>query len=94
METIGQRISTVLVEVENILWDYEIRDGAQPCYPDEAFRATTKIFLSVLMDRIWELKKREGISLDDVGGMATKAGEDFRKLIKTYTDIDTHSLYK
>ena len=31
---------------------------------------------------------------EDRENMATKCGEDLRKFIKTYTDIDTFDLYK
>jgi hypothetical protein len=43
---------------------------------------------------MWELQENESLSIEDRCNMANKVGEDIRKLVKTYTDIDTHDLYK
>ena len=50
--------------------------------------------MSVLMDKIWELQQSEKIDMKDRENMVQKAGEDVRALIKTYTNIDCHDLYK
>jgi hypothetical protein len=91
---IGQKLSPILVEIENALWEHEAYISSKPEYTIEGFRAATKIFMSVLMDKMYELNIKEGMSLEDAGNMATKAGEEIRQIIKTYTDIDTHELYK
>lgn len=44
------------------------------------------------MDKIFELQEDGNISIEDRINMIQKVGEDIRKLIKTYTDIDTHKL--
>ena len=36
----------------------------------------------------------ENIDMEDRINMANKVGEEIRKLIKTYTNIDCHELYK
>ncbi len=94
METIGQRISPILEEIENTLWEFEANRGLKPEYSTEGFRAAIKIFMSVMMDKIWELQQDEDIGLEDRLNMVQKCGEDVRALIKTYTDIDCHELYK
>jgi len=91
--TIGQKISPVLVEIEDALWEFEFYSGYKPDYTIDGFRAATKIFMSVLMDKIWELQSDEKIPMEDRMKMVEKAGNDVRNLIKTYTDIDTHKLY-
>lgn len=91
---IGKKLSNILVEIEDTLWEFEANGGLKPEYTIDGFRAGIKIFMSVLMDRIWELQQDDKIDLQDRLNMANKAGEDIRKLIKTYTDIDTHELYK
>jgi len=91
---IGEKLSPTLEEVEKLLWEYEYHVGKRPEYTMDGFRGATKIFMSVLMDKIWELQECEKISMNDRINMVQKAGEDVRKLIKTYTDIDTHKLYK
>jgi hypothetical protein len=91
---IGQQLSPILVEIEETLWEFEHRSAMKPEYTEDGFRAACKIFMSVLMDKIWELQSEEKIDMEDRIKMVEKAGADVRALIKTYTDIDTHELYK
>ena len=91
---IGQKISPILVEIEDTLWEFEANNGVKPEYTIEGVRASVKIFMSVLMDKMWDLQSNEKIDIKDREKMAEKVGQDVRKLIKTYTDIDTHDLYK
>ena len=91
---IGKTISPILVDIETALWEFELNSGIKPEYTTDGFRAGIKIFMSVLMDKIWELQQDEKITMEDRINMVQKAGEDVRKLVKTYTDIDCHELYK
>lgn len=94
MTTIGQKISPILEEIEAVLWEFETYNGSKPEYTEAGFRAATKIFMSVIMDKMWELQQSENITLQDRANMAQKAGEAVRGFVKTYTDIDTHELYR
>lgn len=91
---IGKKISPILVEIENSLWEFEENNNIKPEYTQDGFRAVVKIFMSVLMDKIWELQSDEKIDMEDRIKMVEKAGQDLRALIKTYTNIDTHDFYK
>lgn len=91
---IGEKLSPVLSEIEDTLWEYEAYNGSKPGYTIKGFRAAVKIFMSVLADKIWELQSDENIEMEDRLKIAQKCGEDVRKLVKVYTDIDTHKLYK
>ena len=91
---IGEKISPILEEIESALWEFEANSGSKPEYTIEGFRAATKIFMSVLMDKVWELQQDEKIDIKDRESMVIKLGNDVRNLIKTYTDIDTYELYK
>lgn len=91
---IGKKLSPVLIEIESTLWEFEFNSGAKPEYTDEALRAATKIFASVLMDKMYNLQTEEKIELEDKMKMAEKVGNDIRHLVKVYTNIDTHDLYK
>lgn len=93
-KSIGEKISPILCEIEDTLWEFEVNNGLKPDYTIDGFRAATKIFMSVLMDKIWELQSDEKVTMQDRINMVEKAGKDVRDLIKTYTDIDTHDLYK
>lgn len=90
---IGRQVSPILQMIENKIWKFEFSGGNKPEYTQEGFRAILKIFMSVFMDKVWELQEKEDISIEDRENMAAKAGEDLRKFIKTYTDIDTHKMY-
>jgi len=90
---IGEKISPILVEIEETLWEYEAYSGLKPCYTPEGFRAAIKIFMSALMDCMWDLQEKESIPIEDRGKMATKAGNEVRKIVKTYTNIDTRKMY-
>ena len=92
--TIGEKLSPVLVEIENTLWEFECNIGSKPSYTKEGFRAAIKIFMSVMMDKIWELQEDEKIDMEDRVKMVERWGQDVRQLVKTYIDIDTHNLYK
>ena len=91
---IGEKISPILAEIEDTLWEFEANAGIKPSYTEEGFRAAIKIFMSVMMDKIWELQEDEKISMEDRMKMVEKCGQDVRNIVKTYTDIDTHDLYK
>jgi hypothetical protein len=88
---LGEKLSPILSEIENTLLDnYETKPG----FTDEGFRASIYIFQSVLLDKMWELQEKENLSIEIREDMATKSGEAIRNIIKTFTNIDTHNLYK
>lgn len=93
MKSIGEKLSPILVEIENTLWEFEAHVGKKPEFTFEGFRAASKIFMSAMMDKIWELQTGENFAMEDRLKMVQKCGEDVRKLIKTYTDLDSLTFY-
>lgn len=91
---IGKKISPILSEIEDTLWEFEVNIGSQPQYTIDGFRAGIKIFMSVLMDKMWDLQQNETLTMEDRIKMVEKLGQEVRTIVKTYTDIDTHDLYK
>lgn len=91
---IGKDISSILVKIEILLWSHEIYEKKRPDYSIEGFRAATKIFMSVILDKMWELQEKENMSIENRKKMAEKAGNDLKNLIKVYTDIDTFKFYE
>ena len=91
---IGKSLSPILLEIEEIIIENEVNLGIKPDYSKEALRSATKIFMSVILDKMWELQKLENIDIEDSDNMAIKCGEEIRTFIKKFTDIDTHDLYK
>jgi hypothetical protein len=91
---IGKKLSPILSEIESALIEFEINVAKPPEYTDEGFRASVKIFLSVMLDKMWKLQEDEGIDIDTRANMAEKLGTEIRNIIRVYTNIDTHDLYK
>jgi hypothetical protein len=91
---IGKKLSPILSEIESALIEFEINVAKPPEYTDEGFRASVKIFLSVMLDKMWKLQEDEGIDINTRADMAEKLGTEIRNIIRVYTNIDTHSLYK
>jgi hypothetical protein len=91
---IGVKLSPILVEIEDTLWEFEANIGSKPEYTTEGFRAATKIFMSALMDKMYSMQEEDGLSMDDRGKMAETVGNELRNMVKTYTGIDTVELYK
>ena len=92
--TIGEKLSPVLVEIEQVLWENEVMYHSKPNYSIEGFRSSVKIFTSAMFDKILELQENEKMNEEDSIKMAENFGNDLRSLIKTYTNIDTHELFK
>jgi len=92
--SIGKRISPILQEIEDTLWEFEANGGVEPKFTEDGFKGGVKIFVTVLLDKMWQLQCDENMPIKDRTMMAAKLGDDIRSLIKTYTDIDMHDLYK
>ena len=92
-KTFGNQISSILLEIEGAIIDFDLNDQGKPNYTEDAFRASIKIFASVLMDKMYNLQENEEIPLEERSKMAFQAGLDLKKLVKTYTDINTHKLF-
>ncbi len=92
--SIGEDISPILKEIEDTLWEFEANVGVQPLYTEDGFRASIKIFLSAMADKMWDLQEKENMPMEDRALMGEKVGDSIRQLVKTFTDIDTHDFYK
>lgn len=90
---IGKKLSPILEEIEFALWDFEANESMKPEFTEEGLRASIKIFMSVILDKMWELQEKEGMDKDTRINMAKEVGEKVRNIVKTYTNIDSHDLY-
>lgn len=90
---IGKQLSPILAEIETALWEFEANSGQKTEYTIEGFRAATKIFMSALMDKMWELQENENLAMEDKIKMAESAGNEVRRIVKIFTNIDTRELY-
>jgi len=90
---IGKKISPILEEIEDTLWEFEYSNQGRPQYSKGGMRSSIKIFMSVIMDKMWELQEGENMDMETRCAMSQKCGEEVRELVKKYTGVDTHSLY-
>lgn len=88
IESFGKVLSPILLDVELAISDYTTQVGAKPNYDKYALRSATNIFISVLMDRVWELQEKEEMDLETRNKMAISCGEEVKRLVKVYTDIN------
>lgn len=88
-----KQIENTLLLVEDAI--VSIESNVIPNYSKECFRAVTQCFMSVAMDMMWQLQEKEPLmELEDKMNMAKAFGSELQKLIKIYTNIDTHDFYK
>lgn len=91
---IGEKLSPVLEEIENGLWDFEFDyPHIKHEYTTEGFRATCKIFMSAITDKMYENMLVKGISQQEAELEAQQLGQEVRQLVLEHTGIDTIDLY-
>jgi hypothetical protein len=90
--TIGKKLSPILAEIGLTILESQTGYEIPPNYDNISLMDASIIFQSVLLDRMWKMQEKENMPFDSRCNMATKAGEDLRKLIKTYCDIDMHNI--
>jgi len=90
----GKKLTPVLESISDGIWEFESYELGQPNYDDVALEYASKIFISVMMDKIWNLQQEEDMPMEERMKMVIKCGEDIKKIIKTYTDMDSHDFFK
>jgi len=90
---IGDRLSPILVEIEETLFEFENNSQNPPEYTPEGFRAATKIFMSTVMDAMWNEQEKLEIPMALREKEAESVGFKIHDLILTHTGIDTHKFY-
>ena len=89
-ETLGTKLSPILVEIQDTLLDNYER---KPSFTQDGFIAGTYIFQTVILDKMWELQEVENIPMNVREDMATQCGTEIRALIRKYCNIDTHEFF-
>ena len=64
----------------------------KPNYSNRDFMNTLIIFQTALMDKIYDIQENENMSVENRLKMAKNCGLELRKLIHTFTGLDTHKL--
>jgi len=66
----------------------------KPNFSNDAFIDSILIFQTVFTDKIFDCMQEDGSSNDDQIKMIQASGNELRKLIHTFTGLDTHELVK
>jgi hypothetical protein len=64
----------------------------KPNYSNRDFMNVIIIFQTALMDKMYDNQDRDKMEEQDRLNMAEHCGNELRKLIHTYTGLDTHKL--
>ncbi len=64
----------------------------KPNYSNRDFMNATIIFQTALMDKMYDNQEYDRMSIEDRMKMAESCGLSLRKLIHTYTGLDTHKI--
>lgn len=72
----------------------KMEQGIKPNYSNKDFMNCSIIFMDALMDKMYDNQEYDDMDMEDRMLMATKCGEEFHKLIHTYTGLDTHETEK
>tara|TARA_R110000851_G_C12756112_1_gene532589 strand:- start:121 stop:405 length:285 start_codon:yes stop_codon:yes gene_type:complete len=79
------------VIASDILDQQASEKGAEkPNYSNRDFMNTLLIFQTALMDKMFDNQDYDSMTLEGRADMTVSCGLDLRKLIHTYTGLDTH----
>ena len=65
---------------------------SKPNYSNRDFMNATIIFQTALMDKMYDNQEHDQMNIDDRMKMTESCGLELRKLIHTYTGLDTHKI--
>ena len=69
-----------------------VGDENKPNYTNRQFMNAVIIFQTALMDKMYDNQDYDDMDLENRCDMTIKCGSDLRKLIHTYTNLDTHKV--
>jgi len=96
-KTLGEKISPVLKEIHDTLWEHEARSGInniKPNYTEDGFRSAVKIFTSAMMDKMYDYQEEKQIKMEDRMILVEQLGKHIHELVKESTGIDMHEYYE
>lgn len=79
-------------QLESIANELLQKEGVKPNYSNRDFMNAVIIFQTALMDKMYDLQENEQIDSENRLLMANDCGQKLRKLIHTYTGLDTHKI--
>ena len=90
MRTYNRELEIIATDILN---QNASENGAEkPNYSNRDFMNTILIFQTALMDKMFDTQDYDKMDMEQRGEMATSCGMELRKLIHTYTGLDTHKI--
>ena len=84
-----------LERIANTMLEQNVRAKGgenKPNYSNRDFMNAVIIFQTALMDKLWDNCDFDKMKFEDRCNMGTACGQELRKLIHTYTGLDTHKI--
>lgn len=75
-----------------LIQNAEVKGNNKPNYSNRDFMNATIIFQTALMDKMYDNQDYDKMSMENRMKMAESCGMALRKLIHTYTGLDTHNI--
>ena len=66
----------------------------KPNYSNDALIDTMLIFQTVFMDKMFDCQNYDNMIMEDRINMVKQSGAELKKLVHTYTRVETHELAK
>ena len=89
MATLAEGIEPALQWVYDVSVD---NYGHKPEHTDRGFANILFIFIQAMMDKMWDMQELDGMDIESREIMAESLGNELRKLVKTYTGIDSKNM--
>ena len=91
MRTYKQELEIIANDILNQNAESKGNDN-KPNYTNREFMNALIIFQTALMDKMWDNQDYDKMQFKDRKNMAVQCGLDLRKLIHSYTGLDTHKI--
>jgi hypothetical protein len=85
MEKMKEQLEEIAMAILN-------NEQKKPNYTNRDFMNCVIIFQTALMDKMYDVMDFDNMSNEERYKMAESSGHDLRKLIYTYTNLDTHNV--
>lgn len=74
--------------------EISLRIEVKPNFSDDDFMYATQVFMWILTDKMYDLQTEQNMDINDRILMSDSAGKELKKLIHTFTGIDTVGYFK
>lgn len=88
MRTYKKELEIIATDI--LVQTSEAAGASKPNYSNRDFMNALIIFQTALMDKMYDNQEFDNMPMKERGEMAQSCGEEIRKMVFTYTGLDTH----